>query len=74
MEAIVKKVMADVFVCEVGDINQFTTRDDLENWDSLQHLIFISKLEKELRISFSPDEINSMFSFISVVAAVKGKM
>ena len=66
--------MADVFVCDINDITEATTKDDLENWDSLQHMIFISKLEQELQISFTPDEISTMLSYIAIFSVVKSKL
>ncbi|MCZ6702045.1 MAG: acyl carrier protein [Ignavibacteria bacterium] len=74
MENKIKHIMAEVFVCDINDITEATTKDDLENWDSLQHMIFISKLEQELQISFTPDEIGTMLSYIAIFSVVKSKL
>lgn len=74
MEKKLKSIMADIFVCNEKDINENTIKDDLENWDSLQHLIFVSKLEQEFDVKFKPEEINSMKSYISVLEIIKSKL
>ncbi len=73
MENKIKEMMAEVFVCDINDITEATTKDDLENWDSLQHLIFISKLEQDLQISVTPDEISTMLSYMAIFSVVKNK-
>jgi len=74
MEKKLKSIMADVFVCNEIDINENTIKEDLENWDSLQHLIFVSKLEQEFDVKFKPEEINSMKSYISILGIIKSKL
>lgn len=74
MENKIKEIMAEIFVCEVNEINEATTKDDLENWDSLQHLIFVSKLEQEFQISLSPEEINTMLSYNAIVSVVRSRI
>jgi len=74
IEERVKTIMADVFVCQIEDINENTKKEDLDNWDSLQHLIFASKLESEFDVKFTPEEINSMTNFQLINSIVKRKL
>tara|TARA_B100001113_G_scaffold308658_1_gene270938 strand:- start:59 stop:289 length:231 start_codon:yes stop_codon:yes gene_type:complete len=74
MENKVKKIMAEVFVCNEKDINIETTKDDLDNWDSLQHLIFISQLESELELKFTPEEIYEMNGYAEIIKIINLKI
>jgi len=73
MEEQVKKIMADIFVCPVEAINNDTAKEDLHNWDSLQHLIFASKLEQSFNVKLSPEEINSMITFKRIIEILNSK-
>ena len=66
--------MAQVFVCNVEDINIDTKKGDLDNWDSLQHLIFVSQLESELEIKFTPEEIYEMNGFSEIIKIINLKL
>tara|TARA_Y100001954_G_scaffold157036_1_gene166842 strand:- start:9995 stop:10225 length:231 start_codon:yes stop_codon:yes gene_type:complete len=70
----VKEIMAQVFVCNVEDINIDTKKGDLDNWDSLQHLIFVSQLESELEIKFTPEEIYEMNGFSEIIKIINLKL
>ncbi len=74
MENKVKEIMAQVFVCNVEDINIDTKKGDLDNWDSLQHLIFVSQLESELEIKFTPEEIYEMNGFSEIIKIINLKL
>jgi acyl carrier protein len=43
-------------------INSETTKDNLSEWDSINHLNLIVELEDQLNIQFTPEEIESMKS------------
>lgn len=52
-------------------ITEETKRDDLEEWDSINHLNLIVELEDKLKISFTKEEIeklNSVHELISILA------
>ena len=74
MEDKVKKIMSEIFVCEYDDINIDTNIDSLNNWDSLQHIIFIANLEEAFHVEFTPDEIAQMISFVKIIEIVKKHM
>ena len=74
MENKVKEIMAEVFVCNVEDINVDTKKNDLDNWDSLQHLIFVSQLESEISLKFTPEEIYEMNGFAEIIKIINLKL
>ena len=49
-----------------------TTADDIEDWDSLEHITLISAVEREFRMKFKMGEISSMKNvgeMASIIAA-----
>lgn len=55
-EVKLKKVLADVFKIEVTSVNEDTSVDTVERWDSLNHLNLILALESEFDVSFSEEQ------------------
>jgi acyl carrier protein len=51
-----KKVLAAVFKIEVTAINDDTSVDTVDRWDSLNHLNLILALESEFGVSFSEEQ------------------
>ena len=54
------KVFQDVFDDETISVNDNTTADDIDDWDSLEHINLIVAVEKEFGIKFSMGEVNTM--------------
>ncbi|MBR2175948.1 MAG: acyl carrier protein [Clostridia bacterium] len=54
------KVFRDVFDDDSISVNPKTTADDIEDWDSLEHITLISAVEREFKIKFKMGEISSM--------------
>jgi acyl carrier protein len=53
--------------------NQDTKFKDLDGWDSMSHMIFITQMEEQLSIELSTDDIVNMKDLRSVMSIVKGK-
>ena len=56
----IKQVIKNTF--EVEDIKDDISRETSEKWDSLKHLILISNLEAEFKISIEFEDILKMNS------------
>lgn len=41
-------------------IDRNTTADDIDDWDSLEHITLISAVEKEFKVRFTMKEVSSM--------------
>ncbi len=52
-----EKVMREVFDDEEISINDETTADDIEEWDSLTHVELIVAVEEEFACKFSTVEV-----------------
>ena len=54
------RVFRDVFDDETIRVTPNTTADDIDDWDSLEHITLISAVEREFRMKFKMGEISSM--------------
>jgi len=62
-EVKLKKVLADVFKIEVTAVNEDTSVDTVERWDSLTHLNLILALESEFGVSFSEEQTVEIMNY-----------
>ena len=53
-------VFQNVFDDDSIIVNDKTTADDIEDWDSLEHINLIVTIEKQFHIKFSMGETNTM--------------
>ena len=56
----VQNIFRDIFDDESILIANNTTADDIEEWDSLNHINLISAIEKEFKIQFALGELQSL--------------
>ena len=54
------EVFRDVFDDESITVNDATTSDDIEEWDSLEHINLIAAVEQEFGMRFSMGQVVSM--------------
>lgn len=53
-------VFRDVFDDEEIEVNDNTTADDIEDWDSLEHINLVAAVEQEFGIKFSMGQVVTM--------------
>jgi acyl carrier protein len=53
-----------------ADVNEQTSQQDIEKWDSLGHLNLIVALEEEFDIVFEPEDIAKMTSVQAIAAKI----
>ena len=66
MENRIKKVMSVVFEVPLKTINEKSSPETIESWDSLKHMNLVVALEEEFDIEFNDDEILMLNSFIDI--------
>jgi len=54
-------------------ITEETKRDDVEQWDSLNHLNLIIELQDFYKIEFTPEEMSKMNSVKEIIKIIEGK-
>ncbi len=60
IEERIKDVMSAVFEVDADSINEDSSQDTIENWDSIKHLDLIVSLEDEFGVSIPLEEVQNM--------------
>jgi acyl carrier protein len=55
-----KAILSEVLDINESDINEETSPDDVESWDSFNGLILVSALENGFNVKFTMEEITSV--------------
>ena len=58
--------MGDIFNINVDLINNNSSMDNIENWDSLKHMNLLVSLEEEFDIEFDVEDIERLASFQAI--------
>lgn len=53
-------VFRDVFDDDTLEVDENTTADDIEDWDSIEHITLIGAVEDELKMRFKMGEVSGM--------------
>ena len=67
----VMQVMVNIFQVSPDKISTKTTSDDIEKWDSLNHINMIQALEQEFGIRYDQEQMVSMLSVEEIIEATK---
>lgn len=59
----IAKIMAVVFEVNVDSIDENTSADTIETWDSLRHMNLILALEEEFNVSIPDEEVGNLMNF-----------
>lgn len=74
MESRIKNVMAAVFEISVEEINDQTSPDSIDSWDSLNLMNLVVSLEEEFDIQFDDQDIVEMLNFKLICEIIKQKV
>ena len=55
------------------NVDENTTKENCEEWDSFNHLVVISDLERELQMEFTIQETEQMNSIQDILRIVESK-
>ena len=67
------RVFQDVFDDDDIHVTPSTTADDVDDWDSLEHITLIAAVEKEFGMKFRMGEVSSMKNVGEMAAIVKAR-
>jgi acyl carrier protein len=57
------QILSNVFEVEISTLNENSSIDNIENWDSIRHLNLILALEEEFKISIPDEEVGNLVNF-----------
>lgn len=67
MKEKIVQTISNIMNYPLKDINENTSPDDIETWDSLNQMNLVLALEEEFGITFTDDEIVSMLDVQSII-------
>lgn len=70
LELIFRKVFTDTSIV----INSEMTANDIENWDSLTHMLLISEIEDQFKVKFKLKELNKMRNVGDMIEIISSKL
>jgi acyl carrier protein len=62
-EGPLKQVLADVFGLDVSTIDETTSADTVEEWDSLKHLNLVLALEDQFNVTLTEEQTVQILSY-----------
>lgn len=63
VEVRIKEVMSGVFDIDIETINEESSQDSIEQWDSMKHLDLIVALEEEFGVDIPIEEVGNLINF-----------
>lgn len=67
------EVFQDVFDDEDIVVDEETTADDIEDWDSIEHINLISAVESEFGIRFTMGEVSGMKNVGEMISIIEAR-
>ena len=55
-----REILAKVLLLDNSEINDELSRDEVEEWDSLAHLMLINEVESAFQVTFGDEDIISI--------------
>ena len=68
-----KQVVSDILEVDIDDINENSSPDNIEKWDSLSHIKLVMAIEVEFNVKLTPGDMMDMLSvkLIKMILAEK---
>ncbi len=70
----IKHNLSDVFKIELEKINYELNIDDVDEWDSLTHLILIMNIEEKMSVKFDIENIGNLKSISAIIEEINKKL
>ena len=73
MEDKLRKIFANVLKISESEVSDSTSRENTVEWDSLNHLMLLTEIEKDYKIKFTASDTLKMGSFKKISDFLKQK-
>ena len=67
----VYKIISQVFNIPIENINDESSSDDIETWDSLKHMNMVLALEEEFNVQFGEEQVLEMLNVGLIIEILK---
>ena len=67
----VYKIISQVFNVPIENINDESSSDDIETWDSLKHINMVLALEEEFNVQFGEEQVLEMLNVGLIIEILK---
>jgi|TARA_B100000315_G_scaffold36288_1_gene31013 acyl carrier protein len=67
----VYKIISQVFNVPIENINDESSSDDIETWDSLKHMNMVLALEEEFNVQFGEEQVLEMLNVGLIIEILK---
>ena len=67
----VYKIISQVFNVPIENINDESSSDDVETWDSLKHMNMVLALEEEFNVQFGEEQVLEMLNVGLIIEILK---
>ena len=67
----VYKIISQVFNVPIENINDESSSDDIETWDSQKHMNMVLALEEEFNVQFGEEQILEMLNVGLIIEILK---
>jgi acyl carrier protein len=69
----VRGIASDILGLPLGQISATSSPENIEAWDSVQHLNLVLAIEEKFQLQLSPEEIEQMKNIGDITALVERK-
>tara|TARA_B100000927_G_C16459286_1_gene467184 strand:+ start:704 stop:910 length:207 start_codon:yes stop_codon:yes gene_type:complete len=67
-------IFSDILRCDEADINENSSADEIDQWDSLAHIKLILEIERQFDIKFSLGELQNLKNIKGLISLVESKI
>jgi acyl carrier protein len=67
-------MIESIYSLPSGVVSSESKRGEIEQWDSLGHLVLVLQLEQEFGVQLSPEDIESMTSVRAIADALANRL
>jgi len=70
----IRTIASDLFAIPTAQITVASSPENIESWDSVQHLNLVLALEEKFQVQLAPEEIEQMKNIGEVTKLVESKL
>ena len=71
MENKLKDICATIFEVDVSIINSDSSPDNIETWDSMNHMNLILAIEEEFQLKILDDDAVELLSYLEIITYIR---